>query len=321
MASNNQMRLTDAGKNVLLKAQMGSNLKFTRVGVGSGELLEGTDIRSLTALIDEKMQVDIISYDLDEEKNIMTMTININNKSLETGFFMREIGLFVEDPNDSTKEVLYSIVNAGDQGDYLPRFGNIPVEIILEIFAVVGEAEHIEVVINDTIIYVTRDEFNKKLDGIESKVLTNDLEIIRLSEENNDLKNKLGTTDQESRRLIMELQLKLKILEKNNIGFYDVFKDLDGVNQENTTASYSNIKQNFEFDESGNQKVVMKPQEYTAFNDMLLEIHAGKVNQLIVDGTFDNVNIVKLQSEKNISIGDKLFINGSVYNVTNVDNV
>jgi hypothetical protein len=164
------MRLTNAGKNVLLKAQMGSALKFKRVGVGAGTLLEDTDIKKLTALIDEKMKVDIASYELDEEKNIMTMKININNRELKEGFFMRELGVFVEDPDDSNKEVLYSIVNTGNEGDFLPRAGNIPVEIILEIFAVVGEAEHIEVIINDTLIYVLRSEYEDDIKELNERI-------------------------------------------------------------------------------------------------------------------------------------------------------
>jgi prefoldin subunit 5 len=116
------------------------------------------------------MQVDISSYDLDEEKNIMTMKVNISNKALETGFFMREIGIFVEDPENADNEILYSVMNAGYEGDFLPRFGNIPVEIILEIFAVVGEAEHIEVVINDTLIYVLRNEYETKIEEMNTKI-------------------------------------------------------------------------------------------------------------------------------------------------------
>jgi hypothetical protein len=315
------MNLTNAGKNVLLKAQMGSTLKFKRVGVGSGTLAEDVDIRTLTALIDEKMQVDISSYDLDEEKNIMTMKVNISNKALETGFFMREIGIFVEDPENADNEILYSVMNAGDEGDFLPRFGNIPVEIILEIFAVVGEAEHIEVVINDTLIYVLRDEFNRKFDEIQNRVIINDMEIVRLSEKTNDLNNQLTTSDEDARRLIMELQLKLKILEKNNIGFYDVFKTLEDVDQEQTTAEYSIENQNYTFDNTGNEKVTMKRQLYTAFDKIILEAHVSKVNQLISDGAFDNVETIKVFSGKNIIAGDKVLINGNVYSIVNVEAV
>jgi hypothetical protein len=249
------------------------------------------------------------------------MKVNISNKALETGFFMREIGIFVEDPENADNEILYSVMNAGDEGDFLPRFGNIPVEIILEIFAVVGEAEHIEVVINDTLIYVLRDEFNRKFDEIQNRVIINDMEIVRLSEKTNDLNNQLTTSDEDARRLIMELQLKLKILEKNNIGFYDVFKTLEDVDQEQTTAEYSIENQNYTFDNTGNEKVTMKRQLYTAFDKIILEAHVSKVNQLISDGAFDNVETIKVFSGKNIIAGDKVLINGNVYSIVNVEAV
>ena len=49
-----ELHITNAGQKLLYKAQGGKILKFTRFGLGDGEL-SGQSVEALTSLINEKM--------------------------------------------------------------------------------------------------------------------------------------------------------------------------------------------------------------------------------------------------------------------------
>jgi hypothetical protein len=165
------MRLTNDGKNLLLRAQNGTTLKFKRVGIGDGKLPEETEIKDLSDLVSEKMSVKITNYDLDEEKNLMKFEVVFTNENLVDSFFIREAGIFAEDPDDPNNEILYCAFNVGDEADFMPNDSDvIPTKMIYQFYTSVGEAENIKVILNDSVIYVTREEYQSVVPEMKKKV-------------------------------------------------------------------------------------------------------------------------------------------------------
>lgn len=156
--------LTDAGRDILAKALAGDTLTFTRVALGDAPAPETPE--ALTALVNEVQSVAIQSLDAIGNGTSKIRAI-LTNVGLETGYFAREIGVYATDP-DTLDEVLYSYANAGLQPDYIPAAGGATViEHVFDLITVVDTAADVVAVIDESIIYATKDDITGvTLDGL-----------------------------------------------------------------------------------------------------------------------------------------------------------
>ncbi len=116
MAFSNLM-LTTGGKTLYAKAQQGKLFKVLRVAVGDGLLGSGSMINR-TALVHEKLSMLIDAIVSTNEETESAIIVTLTNKDLTEGFYFRELGIFVEDP-DTHAEVLYLYDNAGTDGEFI----------------------------------------------------------------------------------------------------------------------------------------------------------------------------------------------------------
>ncbi|MYL22536.1 DUF1566 domain-containing protein [Halomonas alkaliantarctica] len=145
--------LTDAGRNLQAKAQIGQTLQFTRVALGQG--YAPPEPESLTALVDEQQSLSIQSFEVIGDGTSKIRAI-LTNEGLASGFFVREIGVFARDP-DTLEETLYSYSNSDAQSDYLPAEGGATVvEQIFDLVTVIGNAQDVTAVIDDYITIATK---------------------------------------------------------------------------------------------------------------------------------------------------------------------
>ncbi len=155
MADFKNLTLTTFGSVLLEKAIAGTTLEFTRAAIGDGRVADGTDISGLTALVNEKKSIPINSIEFKD--GLATVTIAFSNSDLSVGFHVRELGLFAKDPEKG--EILYAIANAGDDADWLPEMGSNVVEEVFKIVPVVSGATKVTAVIDNSLTYVTKEEF------------------------------------------------------------------------------------------------------------------------------------------------------------------
>lgn len=149
------MILTTAGRNLLAKALTGKSLVFTRAYCGDGLLKSGQDLSSITALISPKKELPIQSMNTLSGVGTCEVVVEMTNKNLSTGFFVREYGLFALDPDTNT-EILYSYRNTGDESGYLE--GDNGVDLIsytVSIVTVIDQAPNVSAVLANTNQYVT----------------------------------------------------------------------------------------------------------------------------------------------------------------------
>lgn len=149
------LKLTDAGRELQAKAQTGQRLVFTRVGLGDGAAPES--LGPLTTLINERQSLSIQHQEAPGD-GTATLRVILTNEGLETGFFMREMGVYAEDP-DTQEEILYSYTNAGEHPDFLPASGGATlVEQIFNLVTIVGDAENVTAKIDDYITIALKSE-------------------------------------------------------------------------------------------------------------------------------------------------------------------
>lgn len=107
--------LTTAGKAYLIR-RIASNkaVEFSKVEIGNGTQTSTTNCENATSLKGLKKTVPIISKQ--QVDNALTITIQISNETLDTGFYVKEIGIYVkEDGVDKLYWYWYE-----DNATYLP---------------------------------------------------------------------------------------------------------------------------------------------------------------------------------------------------------
>lgn len=156
--------VTRAGLNVLAKAIAGKQLKFVRVAFGDsetgGEFVPVTDEEAFeqNELIHWKKDLPMIGQPT-VNGGVANIKFLVQNADVTEGFFMRETGIFVKDP-DTNQDVLYAYENVGLRGGWLPPLGGSHIyqqEVVAAI--AVAQAANIIAVIDDSLLYVTQAEF------------------------------------------------------------------------------------------------------------------------------------------------------------------
>ena len=118
MANWNGLQLTNKGIALQAKVQAGTQLHITKLKLGSGVVPSGTDIKTLTDLIDPEQNLGIGGKEAVDDYCKISSTIS--NTGLDAGYYVRELGVFAQDPDDG--EILYMYTTDGAP-DYLPAGG------------------------------------------------------------------------------------------------------------------------------------------------------------------------------------------------------
>lgn len=144
MANWNGLQMTNKGIALQAKVEAGVTLTITKLKIGSGVLPSGTDIKTLTDLISPEQNLSIGAKEPNGDYCKISSTIS--NVGLTAGYYVRELGVFAQDPDEG--EILYMYTTDGAP-DYLPAEGGSTV--ISQEFSVniaVSDATEIEVTID-----------------------------------------------------------------------------------------------------------------------------------------------------------------------------
>uniref|UniRef100_UPI0026596180 phage tail-collar fiber domain-containing protein n=1 Tax=uncultured Megasphaera sp. TaxID=165188 RepID=UPI0026596180 len=144
--------VTNIGKEMIAKSQNGQTLTFTRVALGDGQLAANEDILALTAIKNERLSAPIAQFE-DKGNGMFAVQFRVSNQSVETGFWHREIGLMAK--IDNGEEQLYAYTTAGNKASFLYDKTTPIEERIVNLNFVIGNAQNVEVIVNNSIIYPT----------------------------------------------------------------------------------------------------------------------------------------------------------------------
>ena len=143
--------LTEKGRELLAKGLAGETITFTKMAIGDGTT--AISEREMTALVNQITTLPLLNVDT---KGNGTCEINalLTNKSVTTGFYIRELGIFAHG-NDNV-EILYAY-NTSSNADYLPPFSaNNVVEIEYIDTIIVDQVENITATIDPAVSYITK---------------------------------------------------------------------------------------------------------------------------------------------------------------------
>ena len=90
-------------------------VEFLKVEIGDGAIVSGQNPKNQTSLISYKKDVRILKKE--QENNAINLTIQITNDDITQGFYLKEIGIYVND--SSSNGCLYWYCNE-DNAQYIP---------------------------------------------------------------------------------------------------------------------------------------------------------------------------------------------------------
>ena len=151
MAKFNGFILTEKGRELLAKGLAGETITFTKMAIGDGISL--TSERERTALVNQITTLPILNINV---KRNGTCEINalLTNKSVTTGFYIKELGIFAHG-NDNV-EILYAY-NISTSPDFVPPFSaNNVVEIEYVDTIIIDQVANVTAIIDPSITYITK---------------------------------------------------------------------------------------------------------------------------------------------------------------------
>lgn len=160
MAKFPSLTFTEAGMKMLVQAQNGHTLTFTKGKLGSGVLTDSDDITKFTDLKAPKMELPVGKKD-DYQKEKIALTFNTSNTALEEGFVSRELGIFAK--LDDGAETLYAYSNAGNDYDYIPNKDTPTDENRLVVNLIVSPSANINVLVDGSIVYAHMSDLEDRL--------------------------------------------------------------------------------------------------------------------------------------------------------------
>lgn len=137
--------ITEKGLALVNKVQAGSTkLEFTKISTGDGAYGDSEDVTGAISLKEKKQDFAISSISVVDNDTVKLRTV-ISNQGLETGYYIKEIGLYARDPDEG--EILYSIAVAyQEQWDYLPSEKEMKqATITLDTFSSVANASEVTI--------------------------------------------------------------------------------------------------------------------------------------------------------------------------------
>ncbi len=111
--------LTTKGRALQAKVEAGATMTITKLKIGDGTMGSGQTVDALTDLISPKKNLGISAL-TPLDSGVCKVTAVVTNSGLASGFYVRELGVFAQDPN--LGEILYAYTADGSP-DYLPAAG------------------------------------------------------------------------------------------------------------------------------------------------------------------------------------------------------
>ena len=145
--------ITKKGREYLAKIQAENKpINFIKIKIGDGRLDNYDNPAELEHLINQKVEKGILT--LNQEHDTVILTTNIDNVSLRTGYYPREIGVFV---NDNGQEIMYYYMNDGDETSWIPPETDGPFKIELKLNLIASNAQSIVVEGVGKDLYITKE--------------------------------------------------------------------------------------------------------------------------------------------------------------------
>ena len=156
--------ITDAGKNLLLRAVIGEKIVFTRYKIGNGTD-ETTGTSAMVDLVNPIVEFPISEYIV--ENGFAKITGRFDSTYITTDFRWKETGLFCKGEDDT--EVLFAYSNNGENAGMLKANStDIVAEQTVSFIVAVGNAENVTAILSESAVYADKKVVDDHLNNEEN---------------------------------------------------------------------------------------------------------------------------------------------------------
>ena len=142
--------ITKKGQALLAKVVAGT-AKFNFTSIKTSEGVLSGDLASKTGIGTVKQTADVASVIRQNDSNVK-VSASFSNANLNTGYYVRNIGLYATDPQEG--EILYSISVADEStatADWMPPFNGIGVSsLMVDLVTAVSNASSVNITVDPT---------------------------------------------------------------------------------------------------------------------------------------------------------------------------
>lgn len=158
------LNLTNAGLNVLLRALAGDKITFTKAQIGNGEAQAPA---TAEALSNPLLELPIQAIEVSATN--ATLQTKFNNSAVEAGFRHTETGIWVQNQDDDTQEVLYAYGTQPEAtADYISASGDSILETQMDFLVFVGESTNISAIISESLVYASAADLKAHVENMEN---------------------------------------------------------------------------------------------------------------------------------------------------------
>ncbi len=118
--------ITKKGHALVAKGMAGEQINFTKVRTSDYDYPSSTNFENLTVLGSIKQTVDISAVNIENESTVRVKAA-ILNTDVTTGYYVKNIGLYANDPNEG--EILFSITTA-TTADFMPAYNGVNTTVL-----------------------------------------------------------------------------------------------------------------------------------------------------------------------------------------------
>ena len=137
--------VTNAGKDIISRIIAGLKVTFSNIKLGDSFDYYTDSYVAKTELVNEVMSLAITDFKI-TDSNVVELTAAFAKNDIENSFWYREIGVYIVDPDDETKEILFAYGNRNDAAEYItPHIQNYAVLKNIKCLVRVGESANVNI--------------------------------------------------------------------------------------------------------------------------------------------------------------------------------
>ena len=142
--------VTSEGRDIIARIITGLNITFSRIVIGDSYDYDTENFVNKTSVINEVKSLPIKTMQI-TSSNVVELTAEFAKSDIEDAFWYREIGIYILDPDDETKEILFAYGNRNEAAEYItPHIQNYAVLKNIKCLVSVGASANVNILISTT---------------------------------------------------------------------------------------------------------------------------------------------------------------------------
>ena len=142
--------VTSEGRDIIARIITGLNITFSRIVIGDSYDYDTENFVNKTSVNNEVKSLPIKTMQI-TSSNVVELTAEFGKSDIENAFWYREIGIYILDPDDETKEILFAYGNRNEAAEYItPHIQNYAVLKNIKCLVSVGASANVNILISTT---------------------------------------------------------------------------------------------------------------------------------------------------------------------------